>query len=269
MSLGFKVVPLESALRPHNLLYLFFGAPVTARVARLLGNIIAQHPPGKSASAWPFSVALSDPLWDCCRVESRRYLTEAVMVWARHASECSPELTELRNAPLKAPELVRYHLSREMRASWPRKEVLACPVAYTEQLVRILHNISKRTSELACCAFFPATVSAGLTPSAAFNRSGDRMIHATLYADMDERKLCALSLHELPYQLTSERYGAQANRNVRPLFEEDPEIRFSKVDWKRAESSKAFALICCLLAETHGKSARKSGLGARAFQIGL
>ena len=82
------------------------------------------------------------------------------------------------------------------------------------------------------------------------------MIHSTLYADMDEKKLSGLSMYELPYQLTSERYGDQANNVVRPLFEQDPEVRFSEVVWKTAESPEAFALLVCLLAETNGAQQR-------------
>lgn len=57
MSLGFKVVPLESAIKPHHLLYLFFGSPKCAEAGRLLGSLIAQHPPGRSVPpAVPFQL---------------------------------------------------------------------------------------------------------------------------------------------------------------------------------------------------------------------
>lgn len=80
------------------------------------------------------------------------------------------------------------------------------------------------------------------------------MVHSTLYSDMDGKKICRLSLHELPYQMTKEHYGPQANRRVRPLFENDPEIRFSQTDWKLCEGNAEMALMGCLLAETPGVS---------------
>lgn len=71
------------------------------------------------------------------------------MTWARHAEGTSPKLAELQAAPLRAPTLVKYHLSLEMRSAWPRKEVLGSKIGHSRQLVRILHAVSKQTSAIA------------------------------------------------------------------------------------------------------------------------
>lgn len=125
--------------------------------------------------------------------------------------------------------------------------------------------------------------------AAAFTKSGDLMIHATLYADLPAEKIASLSLYELPYELAGVQYGVKANQKaprqthsphrppparqkhsrapapagrrasgvqVRPIFETDPELRFSTVDWKTAEDPSALALAACLLAETHGRNPR-------------
>ena len=69
------------------------------------------------------------------------------MVWAKHVQTDDPELLELAKAPLKNPALVRYHLARNLRSGWPRKEILGCTSTHANQLLKILHYIAKRTSE--------------------------------------------------------------------------------------------------------------------------
>ena len=48
--------------------------------------------------------------------------------------------------------------------------------------------------------------------------------------------------------------AADRRPQVRLIFETDPELRFSSVDWKTAEDAGALALAACLLAETHGRT---------------
>lgn len=50
--------------------------------------------------------------------------------------------------------------------------------------------------------------------AAAFTKSGDLMIHATLYADLPAEKIASLSLYELPYELAGVQYGVKANQKA-------------------------------------------------------
>ena len=50
----------------------------------------------------------------------------------------------------------------------------------------------------------------------AFTKSGDLVIHATLYADLPAERIASLSLYELPYELAGHQYGVKANQKARP-----------------------------------------------------
>jgi hypothetical protein len=49
-------------------------------------------------------------------------------------------------APLKKPHLLRHLVSTQIRSGWPRKQLLGTKPEHSEQLLRILHYVSKRTS---------------------------------------------------------------------------------------------------------------------------
>lgn len=80
--------------------------------------------------------------------ESRRYLVEAVLTWARHYVDTGSDagLASVAAAPLKKPHIVRHIISTQIRSEWPRKQLLGAKPEHAEQLLRILHYVSKRTS---------------------------------------------------------------------------------------------------------------------------
>lgn len=156
------------------------------------------------------------------------------------------ELAEVAKAPLKYPHRLRHLFSSRLRSGWPRKQILGVNPGHAEQLLKILHYVSKRTSEptpdpqrppqevpitqppvdppqppqkgppIGIVLIRRRRRHPPANPPAAFTKSGDLMIHATLYADLPEEQIAALSLYELPYELAGEHYGVKANHKARP-----------------------------------------------------
>lgn len=119
------ITPLEEALPPSRILFLFFSAEKTPRIAELVGEIIAQHP-----------------------ASSRRYLTETAVLWARHADRdgLEPKLVACAKKPILNGPLIRHIYSKRIRASFPRKEILGCPENHCLQFIAISQYIAKRTT---------------------------------------------------------------------------------------------------------------------------
>lgn len=164
---------------------------------------------------------------------SRRYLDEAAILWAKHVhrEDLDDDLDMCVVSPLTNAARLRHWCSKRLRSSWTRTVLPSCSEKHCTQFLRILHYIAKRTT---------------------FNRTGDLMVHASLYADLPSETLTRLGLFELPYEIAGKVYGADANHRVRPLFERDPEDRFCEVDWRTDESPEHLALLGCLMAETPG-----------------
>ena len=164
---------------------------------------------------------------------SRRYLDEAAILWAKHVhrEDLDDDLDACVVSPLTNAAKLRHWCSKRLRSSWTRTVLPSCSEKHCTQFLRILHYIAKRTT---------------------FNRTGDLMVHASLYADLPSETLTRLGLFELPYEIAGKVYGAEANHRVRPLFERDPEDRFCEVDWRTDESPEHLALLGCLMAETPG-----------------
>ena len=141
-------------------------------------------------------------------------------------------------APLKKPHLLRHLVSTQIRSGWPRKQLLGTRPEHSEQLLRILHYVSKRTSATPARGYSsrplrppsqpprstrahphwcPTFCKAHTDPDpTAFTKSGDLVIHATLYADLPAERIASLSLYELPYELAGHQYGVKANQKARP-----------------------------------------------------
>lgn len=220
-------------------------------------------------------------------------------------------------APLKNPHLLRHLVSTQIRSGWPRKQLLGTRLDHSEQLLRILHYVSKRTSGSPSHPHTGSRFSAPppppfIGPHPASPSPRHRSSPSSAPPTPPRPPLRLHGPHSL-YQVGRPRHPrnpvrrppGRADRNPEPLrtsvragrtpvrrqgkpkgtpallrpprrprsrrvskgltarrrrpqvrliFETDPELRFSSVDWKTAEDAGALALAACLLAETHGRS---------------
>lgn len=125
-------------------------------------------------------------------------------------------VASVATAPLKKPHLLRHLVSTQIRSGWPRKQLLGTRPDHSEQLLRILHYVSKRTSGSPPPFSAPLIGPRRVSPThTAFTKSGDLVIHATLYANLPAERIATLSLYELPYELAGHQYGVKANQKAR------------------------------------------------------
>ena len=65
---------------------------------------------------------------------------------ANGSADADKAMARIAAAPLKKPHLLRHLMSTRIRSGWPRKQLLGTKPGHSEQLLRILHYVSKRTS---------------------------------------------------------------------------------------------------------------------------